>query len=112
MDGFAFKILCVGHDQGLLQSRCAVLRQAGCDASTLGPAEAELLLNMHQLDLFSSAEGFDLVILSSSLTENQRVRIIAAAGRTPILNLTTLTFAPDLLRMVKDRLGQNYRRSA
>jgi hypothetical protein len=67
---------------------------------------------MHQLDLLSTSEAFDLVILSSSLTENQRVRVISAAGTTPILNLTPLIFAPDLLRMVKERLGLDYRRSA
>jgi hypothetical protein len=94
------RILCVGQESGLLSSRCAVLNHGGYAACSLSPAHAELLLNMLQSTLPSVAGDFDLVITSTSLTEAQRIRITAAAGLRPIINLTGVTRATDLLTLV------------
>ena len=50
------RLLCVGKDPDLLQTRCAVLSRYGYDAISATVADAEMLLH---------TEAFDLVIVSA-----------------------------------------------
>jgi DNA-binding response OmpR family regulator len=92
------RLLCVGRDQELLQIRCVVLSQSGYDAQSTTLEAAEILLR---------TSNFDLIIVSAWLSEWERVRILAAAGKTPALVLTGLTLAEDLLAQVERRLPSN-----
>jgi hypothetical protein len=47
---------------------------------------------------------FDLVIVSGWLQESEKRRILAAAGKTPALVLTEMTFADKLLAQVERQL--------
>lgn len=82
------RLLCVGKDPDLLQTRCAVLGQSGYDARSATVAEAEPLLHTEQ---------FDLVIVSAFLDEEEKGRILTAAGKMSTLVLKGLTLAPELL---------------
>jgi DNA-binding response OmpR family regulator len=86
------RLLCVGKDRELLQTRCAVLTQSGYDAQAATLPEAEILLR---------AEEYDLVIVSAWLSEWEGGRILAAAGKTPPLVLGELTLAWELLAKVE-----------
>jgi hypothetical protein len=86
------RLLCAGKELQLLQTRCAVLNQSGYDAVEATLAEAEILLRISK---------FDLVIVSAWLSEWERGKILAAAGKTPALVLTELTLAEDLLAQVE-----------
>ena len=98
MLGNPARILCIGKDSGLLRSRCAVLTHAGYHAEAVMFAEAESLLQ---------TEGFDLIILSAILTNEERESISAFIGdRVPILVLKKLTFASELLAEIEQRLHQ------
>jgi hypothetical protein len=46
-------------------------------------------------------ERFDLVVFSAWLSEWAKGKILAAAGKTPVLILTELTLADDLLAQVE-----------
>jgi DNA-binding response OmpR family regulator len=89
------RLLCVGKDPDLLQTRCAVLSRFGYDAISATVADAEMLLR---------TEEFDLVIVSAFLSQAEKNRVISAASETPTLALDGLTFAPDLLAEVERRL--------
>ena len=89
------RLLCVGTDPDLLQTRCAVLSRFGYDAISASVADAEMLLH---------TEEFDLVIVSAFLSQEEKNRAISAAGNTPTLVLDGLTLAPDLLAEVERRL--------
>jgi hypothetical protein len=90
------RILCVGGDPALLQTRCAVLISTGYDAQCGPYFEAERILGIDQ---------FDLVIVSAFLTEQQKDRIVTLAGAMPTIILRGLTLAPDLLHLIEQRLG-------
>ena len=75
-------ILCVGNKQALTDMRSAVLVQTGHKAKTATPAEAESLLE---------AERFHLIVLSARVSEEERTRVLAAAGDAPIVALEALT---------------------
>lgn len=64
----ANQLLCVGNDPVLLETRCAVLTSDGYRAEFLVPKTAEDRLKTHV---------FKIVILSMSLTESERKRILA-----------------------------------
>ena len=68
------RLLCVGRELELLQTRCAVLSYSGYDAIPATMPEAETLLHTGQ---------FDLVVVSAWLSEWERGRILGAAGKTP-----------------------------
>ncbi len=51
----AVKILCVEHDEAVLESRCAVLKASGYDAASASPRLAEVVL---------TSQKFDLLVLS------------------------------------------------
>jgi hypothetical protein len=91
------RLLCVGSDAVHLKTRCNVLVSVGYTARSVTVAEAELLLQ---------TDGFDLVIVSAFLGEQEKGRILAAVGKTPTLVLTQLTFADDLLIQVEQVLGR------
>jgi hypothetical protein len=86
------RLLCVGKELELLQTRCAVLNQSGYDTLAATLTEAESILR---------TPTFDLVIVSAWLSEWERGRILAAAGETPALVLTEVTLAEDLLAQVE-----------
>jgi hypothetical protein len=90
------RLLCVGNELDHLQSRCAVLESAGCDGKSATVREAEILL---------LTEEFDLVIVSAFLSQEEKSRVISAAGKTPIVVLEGLTFARRLLTEVELRLS-------
>src|ERR1700761_727487 len=96
-------LLCVGTEQDSLQTRCAVLSHSGYDAKSATLAEAEILLR---------TQVFGLVIVSVWLGERERDLILAAARKTPVLILTELTFADDLLAQVALALQASRLRAA
>ena len=90
------RLLCVGKDPGLLQSRCAILSHSGYDAVSATVPEAEALLR---------TEVFNLVVVSAFLDEWEKGRILSAAGKTSTLVLRGLTLAPELLGEVERLLS-------
>jgi hypothetical protein len=66
-----------------MDMRCAVLAQTGYKAKIATPTEAESLLE---------AERFHLIVLSARVSEEERSRVLAAAGDAPIVALEALTF--------------------
>jgi len=72
------------------------MSQSGYDAKSATVAQAEILLR---------TEEFDLVIISAFLSQEERDRVISAAGYTPTLVLDGLTLVPELLAKVERRLS-------
>ncbi len=89
------KILCIGTDLRLLQTRCAILARSGYDAEAANLQEAGILLRTAK---------YDFIIISAGLSDVAMGRLIAAAGTTPTYVLTELTFAAQLLDEVGRRL--------
>lgn len=86
------RILCVGIDRILLETRCAVLASQGYDARPVLFAEAEELLK---------TAAFDLIILSAMLSLGEKRRVLAVVpGATKTLALESLVTPSDLLRKV------------
>jgi DNA-binding response OmpR family regulator len=83
MTGNCGPILCVGSEQALMELRCAVLAQTGYKAKVATPIEAESLLE---------AECFHLIVLSARVSEEERSRVLTAAGDTPIVALEAPAF--------------------
>ncbi len=75
-------ILCVGSEQALTDMRSAVFTQTGHKVKIATPAEAESLLE---------AERFHLIVLSARVSEEERTRVLAAAGDAPIVALEAPT---------------------
>lgn len=94
------QILCVGNELTLIQVRCAVLEQAGYKASTATPAEVKLWLGRQR---------FDLVILSATLSDEEKDTVSFAAGDTPTLWLRGLIFPRDLLSEVESLVATSVR---
>jgi hypothetical protein len=86
------RLLCVGEDLKLLQTRCAVLEHSGYRAQSAMLPEVE--------DLLRSQE-FDLLIVSAWLSEQETAKILTTAGKTPALVLNELTLADKLLAEVE-----------
>jgi hypothetical protein len=86
------RVLCVGKDLELLQTRCAVLMTSGYDAQPATLPEAEILLRTGQ---------FDLVVVSAWLSEWERGKILSSTGKTPIHVLSGFTVASQLLEAVE-----------
>jgi DNA-binding response OmpR family regulator len=82
MSGNCEPILCVGGERALLELRSAVLTKAGYKARIATPSEAESLLE---------AERFHLIVLSARVSEEERSRVLAAAGDAPVVALEALT---------------------
>jgi hypothetical protein len=90
------RILCIGADESLLRTRCAVLAHEGYDAVCT---------------LFSDAEGilrskrFDLIVVSAFLSDQEKAGVLAIIdGQTPTIVLEGVMLAPELLTLVKSRL--------
>jgi DNA-binding response OmpR family regulator len=82
------QILCVEGDRRLLETRCALLKFGGCATSAESAQLAESLLhNRH----------FDLVVLSSDLTDLERRRVSAEAREIPVLQLHGFTSPQELV---------------
>jgi hypothetical protein len=92
------RLLCVGREINLLRIRCEVLTEFGYEAQAISLIEAEDLLRR---------DTFDLVILSASLSEQEKDRIFEViGGRMPILQLSTMLLPTGLLREVENRLAR------
>jgi DNA-binding response OmpR family regulator len=92
MTSYPARLLCAGKEPELLQSRCAVLRQAGYEAQAATVPEVEVLLR---------TEEFDIIVVSAQLSESDRGLILSAAGETPTYVLHGLTLASELLAQVE-----------
>jgi hypothetical protein len=91
------RLLCVGRERYLLETRCAVLGQSGYDARSATLLEAAELLQ---------TEKYDLVIVSALLSEEERSRILTAVGdSSSTLILNGVTFASELLSEVERKLA-------
>jgi hypothetical protein len=96
------QILCVGDEVNLLRLRCAVLDQQGYRSQAATVKEA--------IDLLRTL-AFDLVILSAGLSDDDRNRLLFAAGKTSTLGLRGLIFPQDLIREVEKRLTSLQRKA-
>ena len=94
------KILCVERDEGLLESRCAVLKYWGYDTASASPQLADILLR---------SQKFDLMVLSK-LSDFDLHRIINFSDGAHVLVLEGFTSPSELLSLVAQRL--NRRRKA
>jgi DNA-binding response OmpR family regulator len=92
------RLLCIGKEPDLLQTRCAVLSVSGYDAQSATLAEAEALLK---------TKHYDLVIVSALMSKSETDRILAAAHSTPTLVLNGFTLAKDLLNQVERLLSRS-----
>jgi DNA-binding response OmpR family regulator len=90
------RLLCVGKESDLLETRCTVLKYNGYDARSASLWEAETLL---------SQEAFDLVIISATLNVGETGRVVSAVGESRTIVLRGVTFARDLLAEVERRLA-------
>ena len=93
------KILCVEHDEGLLQSRCAVLKHSGYDTAPASPQLAEILLR---------SQKFDLIVLSR-FSDFDLHRIINLADGAEVLVVEALTAPSEWLSLVAQRLNSQRR---
>ena len=89
-------ILCIGKDSGILRSRVTILESAGYHAKSVMFVDAESELQR---------ETFELLILSVILTTEERDHIASiVAGSIPILQVTKIVLASELLAEVEQRL--------
>jgi hypothetical protein len=96
----AAKILCVELDVAVLETRCAVLRYAGYDAASASPQVAEMVLR---------SQEFDLILLSTMLSDSDLLRIISLADGAAVLVLDGLTMPSELIFLVTQRLNRQRR---
>jgi DNA-binding response OmpR family regulator len=89
------RILCIEPDLSLLDSRCGVLKHNGYDTYAASLNVTEVVL---------AAQSFDLIILSSRLTETEKQQIAQAAADTEQMVLGEITFPSTLLSEVAQRL--------
>jgi CheY-like chemotaxis protein len=91
-----FRILCVGVDMRLLNTRQALLDSRGYESWIATPAD---------VDEKMSSGRFDVVILSFMLSELDKRRIKAKIpAETKLVALTGLIMPDDLLRTVAETL--------
>jgi hypothetical protein len=95
------KILCVELDEGLLKSRCAVLKYSAYDPASASPQIAEILLR---------SQKFDLIVISK-LRDSDLHRIINLADGADVLVLDRFTWPSELLSLVAQRLNRRRRRA-
>jgi hypothetical protein len=88
------KILCIEQDEYVRESRCAVLKYSGFDASSASPRFAEVVLRGRE---------YDLIVLSG-LSDFDLQRIIGLADGTEVLVLEEFTMPSELLSLVAQRL--------
>jgi hypothetical protein len=97
----ADKILCVELDFTVLESRCAVLKYSGYDATPASPRVAEIALR---------SQKFDLIVVST-LSDSDLHRIINLADGADVLVLDELTMPSELLSLVAQRLNRHQRQA-
>lgn len=91
----AMKVFCVGLDPQLLESRRLLLQSAGIEASCHFPHEALALL---------PASAFDLMIVSVSVSEKDRIALKAATPKhMRFIQLYGFVAPEDMLKMVKSQ---------
>jgi CheY-like chemotaxis protein len=93
----AAKILCVEADAAVLESRCAVLKYSGYDATPASPRIAEIALR---------SQKFDLIILSS-LRDSDLHRVINLSDGADVLVLDGITLPSKMLSLVAQRLNRH-----
>ena len=92
------RLLCVGREINLLRIRCEILTEFGYEAQAISLIESEDLLRR---------DTFDLVILSASLSEQEKDRILEViGGRMPTFQLSTMLLPTELLWEVENRMGR------
>lgn len=101
MDFGAAKILCVELDFAVLESRCAVLKYSGYDATPASPRVAEIALR---------SQKFDLLVISS-LSDSDLHRIVNLSDGANVLVLDQFTLPSKLLSLVAQRLSRHQRRA-
>jgi hypothetical protein len=92
----AATILCVEPDLAVVETRCAVLKYSGYDATSASPRVAETVLR---------SRGFDLIVLSG-MHETDLHRIVNLADGAGILVLEELTPPDQLLLLVAQQLNR------
>jgi hypothetical protein len=97
----ADKILCVELDFTVLETRCAVLKYSGYDATPASPRVAEIALR---------SQRFDLIVVST-LSDSALHRIINLADGADVLVLDGLIMPSELLSLVAQRLNGHQRRA-
>jgi hypothetical protein len=101
VDFGAAKILCVELDFAVLESRCAVLKYSGYDATPASPRVAEIALR---------SQKFDLLVISS-LSDSDLHRIVNLSDGANVLVLDQFTLPSKLLSLVAQRLSRHQRRA-
>ena len=95
--GLKGRILCIGMDLLLLQTRQLLLNSKNYDSAIALPG----VVNRELL-----AGGFDLLIISVSVGRMESNRIVALkAGNTRTLVLDTLVMPDELLGMIEEALA-------
>jgi hypothetical protein len=90
------RILCIGRDVSLMESRCAVLKHNGYDAESANPQDGPDRL---------SAGGYDLVILSEKLAmENAAFRHFQSQPDALLIN--NFLFPSEMLHAVAEKLNK------
>jgi hypothetical protein len=97
----AAKILCVELDEGLLQSRCGILKSSGYDTASASPKIAEIVLR---------SQKFDLIVISR-LSDSDLHRIINFSDGADLLVLDGFTSPSELLSLVAQRLNRGQQRA-
>ena len=90
------RILCVGNEMTLLRIRSQVLAHAGYSSQTATVKDAAEVV---------SKEAFDLVIVAAFLNEEDKRRVLSAAGDTRTLVLQGFTVPPELLAAIEAKLS-------
>ena len=93
------KILCVEHEQVVLESRCAVLKYSGYDAASASPQLAEILLRSRKFDL----------LVVSSLNDRGLQGLVNVCDGADVLILEGLTMPSEFLALVAEKLGRKRR---
>ena len=88
------KILCIEQGEYVRESRCAVLKYSGFDASSASPRFAEIVLRGRE---------YDLIVLSG-LSDFDLQRIIGLADGAEVLVLDAFTMPREVLSLVAERL--------
>ncbi len=95
------KILCVEADLAVRESRCAVLKVSGYDATSASTQLAEIVLRSRE---------FDLIVLSR-LSNHDLHKIVNLADGAEVLVLEEFITPSELLSLVAQRLNRHQRRA-
>ena len=93
------KILCVEPDLAVRETRCAVLKCSGWDATSASPQVAEIVLR---------GQRFDLLVVSA-LNDRDLHRVINLSDGAEVLVLEELTTPSELLSLVAQTLTASRR---